>query len=185
MFSYTAFDGFDILCQGSIQSVALSIKQRLKEHKTARVLIFSDITGRQIDLDLSGSEKQVLERLKMYSEPESSLKSAAGRPKLGVVPREISLLPRHWEWLINQDGGASAVIRNLIDEKMRSRPSDQIKMAQERTYKFLSALAGDLPHFEEAIRFLYRRDRKKIFELVSVWPKDVVKHAIFLAGEIF
>ena len=185
MFTYTAFDSFTILCQGSLETVALAIKQRLRDQKNANILIFSDLTGREIDLDLSGSEKQVLDRLKTYSSHELQSSTGAGRPKLGVVPREISLLPHHWEWLINQEGKASAIIRNLIDEKMRSRQADTIKLSQERTYKFLSAIAGNLPNFEEATRFLYRRDKQKFAEFVLSWPKDVVKHAHTLSNGIF
>lgn len=185
MFHYTAFEGFKILSQGNLESVALSIKQRLKEQKNTTVLIFSDLTGRQIDLDLSGSEKQVLDRLKIYSAQDSQPAVGAGRPKLGVIPREISLLPHHWEWLVNQDGGASAVIRNLIDERIKNRTTDKTKAAQERTYKFLSALAGDLPNFEDATRFLYRKDKEKFSELTEAWPKDVVKYASTLASGVF
>lgn len=186
MFNYTAFEDFKLVTQGSLGDVALSLKRRMKEHKTtANILIFSDLTGRQIDLDLSGTDKQVLDRLKVYSAQDPHSNPGAGRPKLGVVAREISLLPHHWEWLINQDGGSSAVIRHLIDEKMKSRSADKIKIAQERTYKFLSALAGNLPNFEEATRFLYRKDKRKFSELVSVWPKDVAKHSLNLSRDVF
>ncbi|HEX5055035.1 MAG TPA: DUF2239 family protein [Gammaproteobacteria bacterium] len=185
MFNYTAFDNFKILAQGNLQSVAISVKQRIKEQKAASILIFSDLTGRQIDLDLSGTDKQVLDRLKIYSSQQPPPSAGAGRPKLGVVPREISLLPHHWEWLINQDGGASAVIRRLIDQKIQNSSSDKTKIAQERTYKFLSAVAGNLPNFEEAMRFLYRKDKKKFAELILGWPKDIIKYSMGLAGAAF
>jgi len=94
-------------------------------------------------------------------------------------------LPHHWEWLINQDGGASAVIRNLIEEKIKSRSIDKTKFSQERTYKFLSAIAGNLQNFEEATRYLYRKDKKKFTELISAWPKDIVKHSMNLASDVF
>jgi hypothetical protein len=185
MFSYTAFEEFKILAQGTIEAVAISVKQRMKVHKTANILIFSDLTGRQIDLDLTGTDKQVTDRLKMYSAQDPQPSARAGRPKLGVVAREVSLLPQHWEWLTNQDGGASAVIRNLIDEKIKSRATDKAKTAQERTYKFLSAIAGNLSNFEEATRFLYRKDKKRFTDLISDWPKDVVKHSMSLANGVF
>lgn len=185
MFEYTAFEDFKILAQGNLETVALAIKHRLKEQKQASVLIFSDITGRQIDLDLSGTEKQVLDRLKIYSAQDSTPNSGAGRPKLGVFPREISLMPRHWEWLINQDGGASAVIRNLIDERIRKASVDKVKAGQEKTYRFLSSLAGNLPQFEEVSRFLFRKDKKRFNELISTWPKDIVKHANLLSKDVF
>ncbi len=185
MFSYTVFADFRFITQGSLESVALSLKKKFKEPNSASILIFSDLTGRQIDLDLSGTDKQILDRLKVYSQQETQSNTGAGRPKLGVVPREISLLPIHWEWLINQDGGSSAVIRNLIDEKIKNRSIDKIKNSQERTYKFLSALAGNLPNFEEATRFLYRKDKRKFTELISSWPKDIAKHATHLSREVF
>lgn len=185
MFKYTAFENFKITSQGTLEEVAITVKKRLKEHATTNILIFSDLTGRQIDLDLSGTEKQILDRLKIFSSQKLQTNIGAGRPKLGVIPREISLLPHHWEWLTNQDGGSSAVIRNLIDEKIKNRPADKTKMAQERVYKFLSAIAGDLPNFEEAVRFLYRKDKKKFTELISTWPKDVVRHSMSLAGDVF
>lgn len=185
MFTYTAFDGSKIISQGTLAHIALSLKQKTREQKTATLLVFSDLTGRQIDIDLSGTDKQVLDRLKVYSPQELQANTGAGRPKLGVMPREISLLPNHWEWLLNQDGGSSAVIRNLIDEKMKSRSKDKVKSAQETTYKFLSAIAGDLPNFEEAIRFLYRKDKKKFSELISSWPKDIIKYSMMLASDVF
>lgn len=185
MFIYTAFDGFKVIAQGNLEEVALLLKRKIRDQKALSALIFSDLTGRQIDLDLSGTEKQVIDRLKVYSSQEPQANTGAGRPKLGVIPREISLLPHHWEWLINQDGGSSAVIRNLIDEKIKNRSSDKIKASQERTYKFLSAIAGNLPNFEEATRYLYRKDKKKFTELISSWPKDIVKHSMALASGVF
>lgn len=185
MFTYTAFEEFKIIAQGNIEEVALSVKKQLKEQKNSTVLIFSDLTGRQIDLDLSGTDKQVLDRLKIYVIQDIPASTGAGRPKLGVIPREISLLPRHWEWMLHQDGGASLVIRNLIDEKIKNEPKDKAKPAQERTYKFLSAIAGNLENYEEAIRFLYRKDKNKFKELTSKWPKDITKHSMALASEVF
>ncbi len=187
MFSYTAFDGFELISQGKIQDVAFEVKKRFKANHQARILIFSDATGRQIDIDLSGTDKEMHERLRIYDSVESSVRTGAGRPKLGVKPREISLLPQHWEWLINQEGGASSTIRRLIDEKMKTALSgkETIKKSQEVTYKFLTSIAGDLPQFEEAIRFLYRQDKKKFKGLISSWPPDLVKHALYLSKDAF
>ena len=187
MFSYTAFEDHQRIAQGSLELIALSVKKRLKVNREARVLIFSDSTGKQVDFDFSGSEKDVLERLKIYSQSSSKARSGAGRPKLGVVAREISLLPQHWEWLTNQDGGASATIRKLIDDKTKfdSSEKETIKKSQEVTYKFLSAIAGDLPHFEEAIRYLYRKDKKKFIDFIANWPSDIVQHALTLSENVF
>ncbi len=187
MYTYTAFESFQILSSGHLEKVVLKVKIRQKENREARILIFSDSTGNQLDFDLSGTEKEVLERLKIYSAKLPIAHKGAGRPKLGVVPREISLLPSHWEWLSNQSGGASLTIRQLIDDKVKSSSleKNKVKNAQEVTYKFLSAIAGDLPNFEEAIRYLYRRDKKRFLELASGWHKDIVSHAEFLASNVF
>ncbi len=187
MYKYTAFEEFKKIANGSLEDVILAVKSRMKENKNAGILIFSDLTGKQMDFDFSGSEKDVLNRIKIYSQLEKSQNLGAGRPKLGVLPREISLLPNHWEWLNNQQGGASATIRQLIDDKIKLEASEKlrIKICQEKTYKFLSAIAGDLPHFEEVIRYLYRADQKKFNDLVSAWPKDIVHHASSLAKNVF
>ena len=82
-----------------------------------------------------------------------------GRPKLGVVAREITLLPRHWDWLAQQKGGASVAIRKLVDEARRvNEDGDRIRLAQEAAYRFMSAMAGNRPHYEEAIRALFAAD---------------------------
>jgi uncharacterized protein len=188
MFNYTAFDGFNIISQGGIEEVALEVRQHLKLNRDTRLLIFSDFSGKQMDFDLSGSEKDILERLKIFKTPElTSSQSGPGRPKLGVVPREISLLPSHWEWLSTQPGGASSTIRRLVEEKLKLPPTgkDKSKQAQETVYTFLNAIAGDLPHFEEALRFLYRKDKKKFKEIISSWPADLLKHTMTLASDVF
>lgn len=187
MQTYTAFEGFQKLVSSDLEKVLLAVKKRLKAHRDSSILIFSDSTGKQMDFDLSGSDADVIERHKIYTAKTTSPQPTVGRPKLGVVAREISLLPSHWEWLNNQAGGASATIRLLIDEKVKLASSDKMKVknAQEVTYKFLSAIAGDLPNFEESIRYLYRSDRKKFSELVADWPQDVVAHALTLAADVF
>jgi len=187
MYTYTAFDSFQKLISADLEKVLLVVKKRLKANRDSHILIFSDSTGKQMDFDLSGTEIDVIDRHKIYTTKTIPSQSAVGRPKLGVVPREISLLPTHWEWLNNQAGGASPTIRLLIDEKIKMGLSDRLKVkkSQEITYKFLSAIAGDLPNFEESIRYLYRSDRKRFLELVADWHKDVVEHALILAAEAF
>ena len=188
MFSYTAFDGFQLISQGSLEKVALDAKRQLKANRDARILVFSDSSGKQMDLVLSGSEKETSERLKIFKTPDGNpSQSGPGRPKLGVIAREVSLLPSHWEWLSNQSGGSSAIIRRLVEEKMKGPTSgkDKIKKAQEAVYTFLNAIAGDLPNFEEAVRFLYRRDKKRFKALIAEWPEDLVRHTLELANETF
>lgn len=187
--SYSAFDGHKLLTQGQLSKVVLNVKKRLKEDSSSSILIFSDLTGKQMDFDLRGTEQDILQRLQVFvSAPTDETKTASGpgRPKLGVISREVSLLPRHWEWLSTQSGGASVTLRKLVDEaRKRFADRDETKKAQERTYKFLSSIAGNFPHYEEALRNLFAKN-KKAFELqITDWPKDIKLHASSLAAAAF
>ena len=109
-----------------------------------------------------------------------------GRPKLGVVAREITLLPRHWEWLAQQAGGASVAIRKLVEEARRTgEDKDRIRQAQEAAYRFMSAMAGNRPHYEDAIRALFADDPAGFEKLIAEWPADVRDHALTLAERAF
>jgi hypothetical protein len=184
--SYTAFEGAKLLAQGPLDKVVLKVKKRLQSAGPAGVLVFADSTGKQMDFDLSGTDEQVLKRLEVYLDAEPVSNSGPGRPKLGVVSREISLLPRHWEWLSTQSGGTSAALRRLIDEARKTTSArDEVKRYQERTYKFLTAIAGDLPNYEEALRALFSKDEKKFKKLLTDWPRDIKSHALKLAVPVF
>jgi hypothetical protein len=187
MYTYTAFENFEILTWGGLEEVAIDVRKRLKAHPSASIFIFSDSTGKEMDLDFSGTEKEMLSRLKVYASTDPTSSPGPGRPKLGVVSREVSLLPQHWEWCSMQEGGASAAIRRLVEEKTKAPMSakDKTKHAQEVAYRFLSAIAGNLPNFEDAIRFLYRRDKKKFKELIADWPADLVTHTMNLTEAAF
>jgi len=187
MFNYTVFDSFKLIAQGNIEEVAIATKKYLKKEPTARILIFSDLSGKQMDLDLSGTDKDAIERLNVYKTAETTTASISpGRPKMGVKPREISLMPIHWEWLSTQSGGASATIRRLVDAKMKATtPKDKIKQTQESVYTFLNSIAGDLKNFEDAIRYLYRQDEGKFKEAIADWPKDLKKHTLALSSSAF
>lgn len=184
--TYTAFDGEKILAHGQLEDVALTVRQRLKTSQTASVLVFSDLTGKEMDFDLRGSEKEVRQRLQMYLPDASPAATGPGRPKLGVVAREISLLPRHWEWLSAQPGGASATLRRLVDAARKTAsPREQLKQAQESAYRFMTTMAGNLPHYEDAIRALYARDQEKFRTLTAGWPADIRHHSRRLAEPAF
>lgn len=185
--TYTAFDGHKRLIQGSLDEVALKVKRRLKADPQSTILVFSDLTGKEMDFDLRGTDKDVLQRLEIYrSGKETAAPAGPGRPKLGVVAREVSLLPRHWEWLSTQSGGASATLRRLIDDARKTTSArDLLKQAQERTYKFMSVLGGNLPNYEDALRALYAKDKKKFRDHIADWPADVQEHAKALAGPVF
>ena len=185
--TYTAFDGTKLLLQDSLAEVVLKIKKKIGKAANSSVLIFSDTTGKMMDFDFHGAEKDVLKRLETFvAEALPKDKSGPGRPKLGVISREISLLPRHWEWLAAQSGGASATLRLLVEEaKRKSAGGISIKQAQERTYKFMSVMAGDLKGYEEALRALYKKDREKFLTQIRDWPRDVREHVAKLAQSVF
>jgi hypothetical protein len=140
------------------------------------VLVFDDITGSQIDLDIRGKSRKI-EDDRQVAEPRGR-----GRPRLGVVAKEVTLLPRHWDWLNVQPGGASVALRKLVDEARRtSGDRDRVRAAQEAAYRFMSATAGNLPGFEEATRALFAYDRRKFAQLIADWPEDVRDFAVRLA----
>ncbi len=183
--SFIAFEGHTRLWTGPLPEVALKVKAA-SGRDTAAIMIF-DQSGRVIDLDTRGSDEEVVARYSAASQPEPVASPAAdvrgrGRPKLGVIAREVTLLPRHWDWLNTQPGGASVALRKLVDEARRtSGDRDRTRAAQEAAYRFMSAIAGNLPGFEEASRALFANDRRRFGELIAAWPEDVRDHAIRLA----
>ena len=171
----TAFAGMTILARGPLLDVALAVKAA----GDSGVLVFDDASGRPIDLDLRGTREAVADRL---SPREAEAPRGRGRPKLGVVPREVTLLPRHWAWLAEQPGGASAALRRLVDEARRDDGGrTERRSAQEAAYRFMAAMGGDLPGFEEAIRALYADDKVRFHAEIADWPPDVRDYAIALA----
>jgi uncharacterized protein len=186
--TYTAFDGHKRLAEGRLDAVVIAIKRKLKAAPASSILVFSDSTGKEMDFDLRGSEKEVLLRLHVYLSRESEplAGNGPGRPKLGVVAREVSLLPRHWEWLSTQSGGASAALRKLVEEaKKSSFGKEEAKHAQERAHKFMTSVAGNLPRYEEALRALYARDKKRFKEQMTDWPPDVRNYSCKMADPSF
>jgi hypothetical protein len=139
------------------------------------VLMF-DGTGRQFDVDLRGSVEDVRRRAGETAPPRQvpAVAKKRGRPKLGVVGREITLLPRHWQWLETQRGGPSATLRRMVDQaRVANRDRDRVREAQDAINRFLSAVAGDLPGFEEATRALYRGEGDRFAAEIARWPVDV------------
>ena len=185
--TYTAFEGTSRLFRGTLQEVVLTVKERLGRAENSSVLIFSDNTGKTMDFNFQGGVKDVLKRLEIYvSRQEGAPASGPGRPKLGVISREVSLLPRHWEWLASQPGGASAMIRKLVEEaRKRSSVNISVKQVQERVYRFMSVIAGDMKGYEEALRALYQADRRKFLLHIQFWPADVRTHVIEMAKPVF
>ncbi len=186
---FTAFEGQRRLVSGPLAEVALVLK-RAERRAAAPIAIFSDGTGRAIDLDLRGSDEEILARLPQTTplNPPPSEDTAPsqprgrGRPKLGVVAREVTLLPRHWEWLNAQPGGASVALRKLVEAARRANgPGDRSRAARDAAYHFMSAMAGDLPHFENAARALFADDRRQFTALTAAWPDDIRDHIARLA----
>ncbi|HKT71912.1 MAG TPA: DUF2239 family protein [Steroidobacteraceae bacterium] len=197
---YTAFNGHRRIAAGPLQTVALVVKRAVENMAGGPVLIFDDTTGRSIEIDTRGSVEEMVVRLAratathdrtdcLQPAPDSvsvdariSEPRGRGRPRLGVVAREVTLLPRHWEWLAAQPGGASVAMRKLVERARRVHgEKDRRRKAQERAYHFMSAMAGDMPGFEEAARALFANDLTRLRELVAAWPEDVRDHVIALA----
>lgn len=180
--TFTAFDGHTRLVRGSIEAVAKDLARR---GETARpALILSDATGRAVELDLRhGAEHAVDEfRARSASPVAPPPRQGRGRPKLGVVAREVTLLPRHWDWLATQSGGASAALRRLVEDARRANAApDRERRARDALYRAMSALAGDLPGFEEASRALFADDRERFGAIIAAWPADVATHLKGLA----
>jgi hypothetical protein len=185
--TFTAFEGQRQLVSGPLYEVALAVK-RAEQRDAERVAVFSDTTGRAIDLDLRGSDDEILARLQRPMPPnpvapqETAPPRGRGRPKLGVVAREVTLLPRHWEWLNAQPGGASVSLRKLVETARRANgDKDRNRDARDAAYHFMSAIAGDLPGFEEASRALFADERRRFASLIAAWPDDISNHIVRLA----
>lgn len=187
--TFTAFLGPRRLAAGTLQQVALAVRLAQQRDANAMPLVFSDATGRQMDLDTRGSEADVTARYAHKPDAPADAAPAArgrGRPRLGVVAREVTLLPEHWDWLAAQPGGASVALRKLVHEARRaSAPRDRERRAQERAYHFMSAVAGNLPGFEEAGRALFANDPARLAGLVAAWPHDIREHLLHLADPRF
>lgn len=189
---YIAFEGDRCIGSGDLREVARTAWQALGRQPHASILIFNGKTSALVDVDFRGSIDDVVARIPLPEQPAADEDTAVaaprgpGRPKLGVVAREITLLPRHWDWLAQQKGGASVAIRKLVDEARRNNEgSDRVRLAQEAAYRFMSPMAGNRPNFEEAIRALFAGDAKRFEQLIAEWPADVRDHATRLAVPAF
>jgi uncharacterized protein len=187
--TFTAFAGDRLVATGDITTVLQKTKQRVDGGETAPILIFEDRTGRQIDFDIRGTQEEAVSRLAshpLFAGPDADTRprSGPGRPNLGVVCREVSLLPRHWEWLSGQRGGASATIRRLVDEARKTGgPRERARAARDAAGKFMWSMAGNLPGFEEASRALYAGDYERLAGLAAGWPGDIRRHLERMVGE--
>ena len=186
----TAFSGPQRIASGELRHVAMKAKQAFDLHPDRPVLVFDDADARTIEVPL---ELPAADLLRLLAQPQLSASADAapvprkpGRPKLGVVAREITLLPRHWDWLAAQPGGASVALRKLVEEARKvSSGDDRRRAAQEAGYRFMQAMAGDQAGFAGACRALFAGDIGAFEEHCATWPDDVREHAGLLAADAF
>lgn len=176
--TYAAFSGDAMIARGELAAMLRGAKRHLDAHgDNGGLLIFEDRTGKQVDFDFRGTADEVISRAM------PAAKSGPGRPKLGVTAREVTLLPRQWEWLERQPQGISAALRRLVDEARKREPDEaRARAARDAAGRFMWALAGNKPGFEEASRALYAGDVAKLKKLIRAWPKDVRGHVVKLLG---
>lgn len=176
----TVFDGHKMIATGLLAQAAAAVKAAHDAGRT--VLVFNDEDARPMDLDLRGDLQAVLARLPDEPAPAEPEKRGRGRPKLGVTAREVTLLPRHWDWLASQPGGASVALRKLVEAALREAEGpDRMRRSREAAYRFMTAVAGDLPGYEEAVRTLFAGDWTRFDEQTQAWPADVRDYARRLA----
>ncbi|HYP70359.1 MAG TPA: DUF2239 family protein [Variovorax sp.] len=166
----SAFSGFDRIASGPAQAVITQLRSSTLSPDVL-VRVFDDATGTRLDLDLrpqAGADAAVA------APAAAPAQRSVGRPRLGVVAREVTLLPRHWDWLNRQPGGASVALRRLVDEARHvHRERDALRAAREATYRCMTEMAGDLPGFEEATRALFAGDGTQFNLLIEPWPQDL------------
>lgn len=181
---YAAFEGHQRVADGDLPSVVQGVKAHLGRRLHHGVLVFDNRTGQTVEVDFRGTLNEVLARL-APPQVASTITNRVGapvgpgRPKLGVVAREVTLLPRHWEWLAAQPGGASVTLRRLVEEARRAgADQEEARQAMDAADRFLRTMAGDLPGFEEAYRAFYRKDRARFDLLIADWPADIRDHLV-------
>ncbi|MCF8197501.1 MAG: DUF2239 family protein [Sulfuritalea sp.] len=188
--SWIAFSQGKRIASGSPSVVAMELKRKFDTHAMDGVLVFDAVTSDSVEVDLRGSLAAVLKRLPA-SQDQNSIPGAeapaspvrtAGRPRLGVTAREVTLLPRHWEWLATQSGGASVALRKLVEQALRAnRETDRLRQAKESAYRFMNVMAGDRPGFEDATRALFAGDLERLRQFAAKWPRDIQSHVLSLA----
>jgi hypothetical protein len=184
--TFVAFSGITIIASGRLGEVALKVKEASNEKGVEPFLVFDNETSQLVDLDLRGTRNQILKRFEEVQPdiPPVPDGRGPGRPKLGVVGREVTLLPRHWEWLNEQPGGPSVTIRKLVEEAKRtSQAKDRVRRAKEAAYRFMNVMAGNLPGFEEATRIVFGTGENRLKSLEGLtkrWPADIRAHALHL-----
>ncbi len=176
----TAFAGNRRIASGTLSEVALKAKWVIDQGEQGPIIIFDDQTSEPIEVDFRGTSDEITQKLGNRANVTVAVaeKRGPGRPKLGVVGREVKLLPRYWTWLDGQPGGASVALRKLVEAAKRSNhEKDRARQSREAVHKFMYAMAGNLPGFEEASRAFYRRNQERFDQIAELWPPDVRDHA--------
>lgn len=191
-----AFAGHQRIATGPLAEVVLEAHPWTSRLDVGSVLVFDDVTSQLVEVDFRGSAADAANRLHPASAaPEVPSESAGdettaekrgpGRPKMGVVAREVTLLPRHWEWLNQQSGGASVALRKLVEDARKTHADrDRKRQAIDAVHRFLHALAGDLPQFEEVTRAFHASDFTRMTGLMAAWPAGVREHVVRLVGRV-
>lgn len=180
-----AFQGDVCIAAGDLACVTLAAQKAAKRRHEEPILIFDAATSEPIEIDLRESGAQGGSRHAAAALPSAGeTPRGPGRPKLGVAAHEVTLLPRHWDWLASQPGGASVALRKLVEHAMRANAGkDRIRASQNAAYRFMSTMAGNRVRFEDAARALFAGDAATFHRLVQAWPKDIRDHVSKLAGE--
>lgn len=197
--SWIAFADQRCVALGAPRDVAAAVKARMDAAPDTTVLVFDAASSFPVELDLRGSSADVLARLTAAGFAEGAIGEGApppdsdneqapvrspGRPKLGVTAREVTLLPRHWDWLGKQSGGASVALRKLVEQAIRANvEADRLRDRQESAYRFMTAVAGNAPGHEEAVRALFANDGDRLAHIISAWPADISTHVLRLLGK--
>ncbi|CAB3753029.1 DUF2239 family protein [Paraburkholderia humisilvae] len=197
----TAFEGVRRIASGRFKDVAVAVKRAHDRAGGEPILVFEDATSRPVEFDLRGSVDDVLARLAGHDadavpgaatgvadgdHSQGQPTRGRGRPRLGVIAREVTLLPRHWEWLNGQPGGASVALRKLVEAaRLVGSDNERVRRAREAADRFMTAIGGNLPDYEEATRALYANNRTRFERMTDGWPADIRAHARKLAAAAF
>lgn len=188
-----AFLGSKRIAAGTAADVVAELSANLPREDLPQVLIFDCDDSRLLELDLRLTPAELQAQFAAAEPPppaepqeRSDAPRKRGRPKLGVVSKEVTLLPRHWEWLAAQPGGASVALRKLVEQQRKAgAEKERVRLRQEACYRFMHAMAGDRPNFEEATRALYAREETLFQREIAAWPEDIRAHATALAADVF
>jgi hypothetical protein len=178
-------DGVERIASGSSADVVQAVRRLYQTRPQASVLAFDETSSEPVELDALLQLPAAAGQVAMSAAPAAneSAPRNRGRPRLGVVSREVTLLPRHWDWLNAQPGGASVVLRRLVDQaRIADAGRERLRLARESAWRFMSAIAGNRPQFEEAGRALFADEQERLAQLTSAWPADVREHLLRLAA---